>query len=316
MPAASQPDSGPGGPAASDAAALVELGLGIFVMKAISLGASLGLFDRLAAGPESSEALAAATGTDPVALRRLVRILASYGALREAEPDRFGLAPRGELLRADVPGSLANFVRMLDSLFVPLLPEAIESVRTGQPVFERVFGAPFFDFLTKEPEVSTVFSESMQDLSRQFIPSVIEAYDFSSFRTLVDVGGGHGSLLRAVLGACPQLRGVLFDLPPVADRARDLLASSDVADRCEAVGGDFFHSVPPGGDAYILSWIIHDWDEPAYPGKLPSSHGRRRSAAPCRSRTSFRLRAALRLGPRPPHACGTRRPGTGRGGVR
>jgi len=249
-------------PGPVDAAALVDLGAGIFVMKAASLGAGLEIFDRLAGGPESSEALAAASGADPVALRRLLRVLGASGLLTEAEPGRFGLSARGELLRGDVPGSLKNFFRMLDGLFVPLLPQAMHSIRTGEPVFERVFGVPFFDFLAKEPELGTVFSESMQDLSRQFIPPVVEAYDFSPIGTLVDVGGGHGSLLRAVLTAHPGLRGVLFDLPPVIDRARELLAASEVADRCDVVGGDFFETVPAGGDAYILSWIIHDWDEP------------------------------------------------------
>ena len=243
------------------AARLLELGFGLFVGKAIGLAATIGIFDHMASGPRGSDALAEATQTDPVALHRLLRMLAGWGIVTEEGAGLFALTPAGQALRSDVTGSLRNLFRMIDGMFVPLLPEAMFSLRTGQPAFERTFGLGFFEFLAKEPELANVFSEAMQDLGRQFVPAMIDAYDFSEIGTLVDVGGGHGTLLRAVLSAHPQMRGILFDLPHVIERARGSMAASDVAGRCELVGGDFFTSVPPGGDAYVLSWIIHDWDE-------------------------------------------------------
>ena len=238
---------------------LMDLWSGLFVGKAVALASTLGIFDHLSSGPRRSEALAQATGTDAVALHRLLRMLAGSGVVMEQEPGLFDLGDAGRALRSDAAGSMANLFRMLDGMFIPLLPAAMFSLRTGQPAFEQTFGLPFFDFLAKEPELAMTFSEAMQDLGRQFFPAVIDSYDFGGIRTLVDVGGGHGTLLRAVLSAYPAMRGVLFDLPQVVARASELIG--DVAGRCEVVGGDFFASVPPGGDAYVLSWIIHDWDE-------------------------------------------------------
>ncbi|MFN2540569.1 MAG: methyltransferase, partial [Chthoniobacterales bacterium] len=143
----------------------------------------------------------------------------------------------------------------------PAWGELLHSVRTGEIAFDRAFGMPVWKFFSQNPDNAQTFNDAMTGLTLAVNDAVISSYDFSAIRTIVDIGGGHGSLLASILEAHPKMKGVLFDAPPVIDGAQSRFQSEGLANRCELVAGDFFASVPLGGDAYILKWIIHDWDD-------------------------------------------------------
>jgi hypothetical protein len=223
--------------------------------------ARLGLADRLRDGPKNSEELASLVGAHGPTLRRLMRALVEIGVLWEAEEGRFGLTPLGALLQEDTPGSLRSVAIIYGDTFGQAWGSLLHSVRTGQTAFEHVFGAPFFDYFAQHPAESEAFNQTMASLSATIAADVVARYDFSGMRKVVDVGGGHGALVAAILKANPQTTGILFDLPAVLAGARDRVAAEGLSERCELVGGDFFEAVPRGGDAYLLKWILHDWDD-------------------------------------------------------
>ena len=243
--------------------ALLRMMTGYWVSKALSVAAELGLADLLRDGPRTTDELAAACGADAPTLYRLLRALASVGVFTETagEGRRFALTPLAELLRSDVPGSMRALARMYGSEQYRAWDGLLDSVRTGSPAFDREFGASYFDYLTRSPGAGVVFNEAMTGWTTQVASAVAAAYAFAGSETVVDVGGGHGLLLATVLRAHPEMRGVLFDLPQVVAGAQPLLAAEGVADRCMAVGGDFFASVPEGGSVYMLAQILHDWDD-------------------------------------------------------
>jgi hypothetical protein len=228
----------------------------------VYVAAELGLADLLADGPRTIEGLATEAGAHAPSLARLVRALASIGAVAEAADGRIGLTPLGEPLRSDVPGSIHAFVRFRGGeWYWRSLGELLYSVRTGAPAFDRVFGMSNFEYWEHNPEAGTVHDAFFTAMAQLTTPPLVAAYDFSRFGTLVDVGGSQGPLLAAILRANPGLRGILFDLPHVVSGADRVLAGAGVADRCAVVGGDFFESVPKGGDAYLMKYILHDWDD-------------------------------------------------------
>lgn len=227
------------------------------------VAAKLGIADLLVQGPQMSAALAAATGAEPGRLHRVLRGLASDDVLEEFPDGNFGLTPLGTCLRSDVPQSLHGAIIARGDLYFRAAAELFPAVRDGDVAFERAYGDTFFHYLSQHSELTDAFQGSMTDRSRMEAGDVVAAYDFSRFGRLVDVGGGRGILLEAILAATPSLQGVLFDRPEVVEAAKTRLATSDVATRCEFVDGDFFDSLPAGGDAYLLSRIIHDWDDAA-----------------------------------------------------
>lgn len=230
---------------------------------ALWAAAELGLADLLGDGRRGSEELAKATGAHPPSLYRLLRALATVGAVREHDGRTFSLTPLGATLRSG-PGSLRGAVRFYGHPFrMHAWEEFLYSVRTGERAFDRAYGAPPFDWLKDHPEAAEVFNAAMSSITARLVQDLVSSYDFSSIGALVDVGGGHGTLLASILKANPSMRGVLFDLPEVVVGARDTLSADGVADRCTVVGGSFFDSVPSGGDAYIMKSIIHDWDDNA-----------------------------------------------------
>ena len=242
-------------------AQIFAISMAHFATRAVSLTAELGIPDLLAGGPKDTAELARETKTDARALRRVLRLAATAGIVTEVASMRFGLAPLGELLRSDVTGSMRDWVRMTGSRdWFMAAAEATESVRTHKPCFERALGAPFFDYLAEHPDLSAVFNHAMDDHGRGVATAVVEAYDFSQFSELVDVGGGHGTLIQAILQSHPKARGVLYDAPHVAESARPEIAAAGLSNRCRIEGGDFFQSVPAGAEAYLLRWIVHDWD--------------------------------------------------------
>jgi hypothetical protein len=234
---------------------------GVTIQAALTLAVSLGIADLLADGPQPSDSLAQATGTHPPSLYRVLRLLGSFGVFSEVDPGRFAQTASSELLRTGTPSSLRSWVQMTGlPMWTQTFAEAMHSVRTGEPVLKDVVGAELFEYLAAHPHEGAMFNAAMGAFGREVSEAVVQAYDFSGLETIVDIGGGHGTLLSAILRGHPHLKGILFDLPHVADGARGLMVSAGVADRCEIRGGDFFDEVPAGGDAYVLSWIIHDWD--------------------------------------------------------
>jgi hypothetical protein len=235
---------------------------GAWVAQAISVVAKLGTADALAAGPRGVDELAAAAGAHAPSLYRVLRALASVGIFAEDDNGRFGLTPLAEPLRSDAPSSLRAFAIMLGEEW-SWRPWAhlLHSVTTGHAAFADTYGTEIFEYLGQRPEAGALFDAAMTGRSSQDADAVVAAYDFSAFRTVVDVGGGRGTLLAAILRAHPDARGILFDQPHVIPGARQQLDAAGLGQRCELVAGDFFESVVPGGDAYVLKWIVHDWDD-------------------------------------------------------
>jgi hypothetical protein len=242
----------------SPARDLLELLVGPFRAYAVYTAAKLGLADRLADRPRTSVELADEIGADADSVGRLLRLLAGLDIVTD-DGSGFSLTPRGELLRS-VPGSMHDLAICYGEHFYRPLAELPHSVRTGEPSFQRVFGKPWLEYYADNPAAARVFDRAMAAGSA-FFAALTAAYDFSGARTIVDIGGGNGALLAAVLGAHPHLTGILLEVDHVVGRARDWLGERGLADRCEVIGGDFFASVPAGGDVYLLSRILHDWDE-------------------------------------------------------
>jgi hypothetical protein len=232
-----------------------------WLSQAIYAAAKLELADRLAGGPQHPDELAQAADADPKAVYRLLRALAGFGIFVEDEAGRFSLTPMGELLGSDRPDSVRSLAVMMGEELYQAWGSLLYSVRTGQPAFEQVFGKTLFDYLKSTPESGATFDACMGTIHGAESDSVVAAYDFDSCRTVVDVGGGVGSLLQAVLRSCPDVRGVLFDLPEVIERAQESVTTAGLDGRCELVSGSFFDSVPAGGDIYLLRHVIHDWDD-------------------------------------------------------
>jgi hypothetical protein len=242
--------------------ALWSLVNGYRASQALVVAVSLGVADLLADGSRSSAELAAGTGSHEPSLYRLLRALASLGVLAEGDDRRFSLTPLGEPLRSDVPESLAAWIRFSGREYHRNAWMQLEhSVRTGDDAMHHTIGRSSWEYRAEHPEEGEIFDRAMTDLTRTAVRDLVAGYDFKRFGTVVDVGGGHGSLLAGILSAAPEARGVLFDLPQVLAGARPLLEGAGVFERCELVAGSFFDSVPAGGDAYTLKSIVHDWDD-------------------------------------------------------
>jgi O-methyltransferase domain/Dimerisation domain len=241
---------------------LQELITGYWVSQGVCVAAELGLADLLAGGPRSVRDLAQETGVLPEPLHRLLRALASVGVFREDESEAgvFSLTWLADGLRSDVPHSQRAFALLQRYQYRPW-GELRQSLETGLTSFDRVHGSPLFEFLAEQPDAASVFNAAMADRTVDTASAVVAAYDFSRVHRLVDIGGGSGLLLTTVLAANPTLHGVLFDLPHVAAEAHRRIADEGLSDRCVARGGDFFESVPEDADAYLLKWILHDWDD-------------------------------------------------------
>lgn len=252
----------PPAPAAPPLAArLVDLLWGYQRTQLLYAAAALGLADQLADGPRPLAELAAATATHAPSLARLFRALAAHGLFAEREDGRFETTPLAALLRAGAPGSLRAMVLAEGGDFYPVWGALLHSVRTGETAFEHLHGMSNWDYRARHPEVNARFNAYMGDLTRLKVAAVLAQYRFPEEGLVVDVGGGDGTLLAALLAAYPGLRGLLFDLPHVAAAAAGVLAAAGVADRCAARAGDFFVAVPEGGARYILSTVLHDWDD-------------------------------------------------------
>lgn len=243
-------------------AVFLDLITGGWVAGAIGVAARLGVADHAARGPRSISELAAATSSHPPSLHRLLRFLASIGLFREEPDGRYALTDLGALLRTDVPGSMRDTAIFFASHHAQRPWERAEySFKTGKPAFDLMYNASPWDWYASHPDDAAEFNAAMTGLSGTLHKAAAEAYDFSGIRTILDVGGGHGSLLAQILARNPAMRGILFDLPHVIAGAPRVFESAGVAGRATAVGGSFFEAVPTGADAHIMAHIIHDWDD-------------------------------------------------------
>jgi hypothetical protein len=241
---------------------LIQMGQAFLVSRTVHAAAKLGLVDQLASGPKSAAELAGPMQVHAPSLHRLMRTLASLGLLTEGTEQRFGLTDLGAALRTGAPGSARPTILMFGSSWSQSsLDHIIYSVQTGKTGFEKAQGVPLFEYLAQQPDEASLFSETMVGFHSEEPPAVAAAYDFSTFKIIVDVGGATGNMLGAVLGSHSGPRGILFDRPHVVRDAPALLDASGVSDRVTIEPGNFFESVPAGADAYILSHILHDWGE-------------------------------------------------------
>jgi hypothetical protein len=243
-------------------AQLIEMARGHWISRVVYVAAKLDLAGRLANGPRSADDLAGPTGTDASALYRFMRALATLGILSESDDRRFSLTPLGDALKADAPGAARSSVLTIASdWWIRGFGELMYSLQTGKSGFEKSLGEPVFDYLARNPEDASLFSETMIGFHGAEPPAVAAGYDFSDIGTLVDVGGASGHLLTTILARYPKTRGILFDLPHVVGDAPALIGARGLTSRVEIQAGSFFETVPAGADAYLLSHIIHDWRE-------------------------------------------------------
>lgn len=239
----------------SPTVAMRRLANGYQVSQAIHVAASLGIADLLRDGPHDSETLAAATASHAPSLHRVLRALASVGVLHEDDHGGFALTAIGDCLRSDAPEPVGGWAVFVGS---PSHWQAwgnlLHGVRTGQNAFRAVHGTDVWDYRVQHAEEGAIFDAAMTAIMVRANRHVLAAYDFGRFATVVDVGGGRGAFLSAIVEAHPGMRGVLFDQPHVVDAAV-------VGDRCEVVAGSFFDALPAGADAYLLKAVLHDWED-------------------------------------------------------
>jgi hypothetical protein len=244
------------------ATTLRHLSTGFWIAKAIAVAAELGIADYLKDGPKTMQELALAVGAHAGALYRLLRALASVGVFAEEQQGRFTLTPLAALLLSDHPQSWRAAALLNGEPWVwQPWGDLLHSVKTGRPAFEHIFGVEFDAYLAQHRQAADIFQAFMHVATAEEAAAVTPVYDFSALTTVVDVGGGHGALLAALLKRHPHLRGILFDLPQVIADAPPLLAAQGVADRCQVVAGDFFLTLPAGADVYMLKWILVSWDD-------------------------------------------------------
>jgi hypothetical protein len=241
--------------------ALRQMLVGYRISQSIYVAAKLGLADLLKDGPQSSDELATAVAAHPDALHRLLRVLAGVGVFAQVDQRRFTLTPMGALLQRGVPGSYWGHAVLTGEWWWRAYADLLYTVKTGETAHSHVYGMEAFAYFAQHPETGELFHAGIATRTGLMSMAIAAAYDFSGIHTLIDVGGGNGNLIAAILQANLTMRGVIFELPYILDVARSLLDGQGLTERCDVVAGDFFASVPCGGDAYILRAIVHDWDD-------------------------------------------------------
>lgn len=229
--------------------------------QAIYVAVELRIPDLLAEGAKTNEELAASTGAHAPSLHRLLRALTTLEICRERADGSFELTPTGSILRSDSATSLRSWVIYAGGYQWPFWGRLLDSVKTGESARKLVTGNKEFENLQRDPAVAALFNQAMVEFARLISHGVVRVFDFSSMERIVDIGGGYGELLATILLANPGTQGVLFDLPHAVETGRSRMAAVGLSDRCEIIAGSFFESVPERGDAYLLSRIIHDWND-------------------------------------------------------
>ncbi|MEM8620048.1 MAG: methyltransferase [Actinomycetota bacterium] len=254
-PTGDQVPEGPPPPAIA-----LQLAGGFIASQAVYAFAKLGIADALSGGPRPADAVATRVGADPDRLRRLLRSLAGFGVVDEVAPDTYQLTEVGQLF-CNEPGSLADMTAMWMETHYEAFAGLPQALTSGRPGFDTVMGEGFWPWIEQRPELAELFSRAMTSMGAQTQSAAVEAFDFTPYQRIVDVGGAHGAFVAAALAQSTSSRGVVFDLPHVVASAAPFLDSTGVADRVECVGGDFFDEVPSAGDLYLLSFILHDWSD-------------------------------------------------------
>lgn len=233
-----------------------------FAARCAYLVAKFALADHLAPEPKTAGQVAELTQTHAPSMYRLLRAAAGIGLMTEDDAGRFTLTPAGQVLRTDAPGTLRwTVLSELSPEFTSAWNEASFSIKTGKVAAEKAFGCGIWEYFSRHPEPAEIFNRSMTGFTAAIEPAVLAAYDFAGIRKLIDVGGGHGSLLCAILQKNPAMQGVVFDLPQVVDGATPRIRDAGLADRCTTASGSFFESVPAGADGIVMKFILHDWSD-------------------------------------------------------
>ena len=251
---------------------MMRLITGYWLSQAVGVAAHLGIADALVAGSRTSDELGAVLGAHGKSVYRLMRLLTSIGVFSQESEDHFSLNELGKTLLSGEPGSVRNFA-ITETAPGHWLPwgRLFDSVQIGKPMTHETLGMELFDWYSQNAEEAGFFNAAMGDLSALAAAELVRVYDFSTAQKVIDVGGSHGILLRAVLGSNSAAQGILYDLPHVIATADEHI-DAGLSGRCELVSGDFFTSVPEGGDVHLLKQIIHDWDDDRAASILANCH--------------------------------------------
>jgi O-methyltransferase len=257
-----QGSSSPQGPA--PAQLVIGAGLGFIVSSCMQTFTKLEIPDLIANGTTRVADLAKKAGFPEDALYRVLRVLEMAGMVREVSSRSFALTEAGSLLRTDANGSMRGIVQyMTDPLHYKVYGSFTDSLQRGKTPFEDVFGEPVFKwfFRPENREEAEIFHKGMVSFSSTCAPAFLESYDFTQFQHIMDLGGGLGGIVRAILKGCPKLKGTVADLPEVVEQTNHAIAADGLGPRCSAIACDFFKAVPSGADAYFMKHILHDWND-------------------------------------------------------
>ena len=231
-------------------------------MQAVAAACKLDIPDILADGAKSSDEVAAKASTDAGATYRLMRGLASLNVLERRADGRFINTAIGDKLRENAPGGLKDmFKGETDHVHWQSWERVVDAVKTGLPRPKEVFGTPAFSYYAQHVDEGEQFGRAMENVSNFAAAAVLEAYDFSSVRTIMDVGGGNGSMALLILRHHPEMKGKVCDLPYIESQAKQGIQAAGAGHRCEFHPTDFFRSVPEGADLQVLKFILHDWND-------------------------------------------------------
>ena len=241
--------------------ALLQMCTSFFVSKALYVAAKLKVADALANGPLSIDVLADRIGAEPQNLYRIMRALSSMSVFHEEENHHFSINPVAEWLRSDAPGSFRTTIMMFNEEQYEAAGDLLHAVQDGTIPFNHRFGVSLFEFLEQNPEKGNVFDQAMGELNGADLDIALEAYDFSNAKIVADIGGGHGHALQKLLSLYPGIKGVLFDQPEVIERARAVIEDKGLSSRIDLVPGNFFETIPVEADIYLVSRVLHDWND-------------------------------------------------------
>lgn len=251
----------PGNQEDNRSARLLEMLNGFAISQIVSAAAQLEIRDHLAAGAMTAEELAPRTDTQVEPLRRLLQAWSVLGLVQHDDAGRYHSTSLLELFGNDAPRSLGGIARLYGVEYYRAWGELLHTVRTGRPAFDQHHRTSLWSYLADNDQAAAAFAQAMTFNVRRDIPRILESYDFSGARRIVDIGAANGELLAAILASDPRLRGVAFDLPRVGERSGTVFEDRGLADRCEVITGDFFEAVPAGGDLYLLKAVLHNWDD-------------------------------------------------------
>lgn len=240
---------------------MMQMTSGYWISKSLYCAAKANVADNLSNGPQPLSVLAEKSNTEPDRLFRILRALAAVGIFKEIESQVFELTPKAEYLKSDHPESLKNTVLMLNDDLFEAWCDLDHAVSTRESAVDKRFGSDFFVNLMQNQQKAIVFDKAMQEIHLGEAQILTKLYDFSKHSTIMDVGGGNGSMMQAILESYPAVKGIVFDLPPVVERAQDLLGNAGLQDRVQIQGGSFFENMTGKADCVFMRHIIHDWDD-------------------------------------------------------